>query len=523
MLEYCLVWAEQHCNLPGVTDTRAGIYCRISRDRVGAELGVKRQETECRGLAEQRKWPIFGVYADDDISAFSGKKRPDYERLLADLTAGRINLVVAWHPDRLHRSPIELERYIAVCDPRNVPTHTVRAGELDLSTANGRMTARITGAVARHESEQKGERVRSQKRQARNDGKWLGGERPFGFAPDGYTVRPTLEQVTAMFRRAADLYGHEMPDDAELMRLTEQYTAEADAIADATTRALAGVSLRSLFQEWNAAGLTTINGMPWNGSKIRQMLLRPRNAGLLGRTRNGNHFAVQVLGDAKWEAVVDPDTWEAFRAMLTDPGRQTHQGNLSQRLVGSHLYQCGCGERLKSGGNNAVDGGRGRYICPAGHLSRAAGHIDDYVFKAVEKRLLRCGSQLIRPSADVAPLRAKAEALRIRADEIASLVADPEAGMTAAQFKISNERIQSQLRAVKSEIAVATGDDALGGVADAMDPVSAFRGAGIERQRAVIGALMTVTILLGKPSRQPDRTYFDPESVVIAERRQCLD
>ncbi|MGZ6528310.1 MAG: recombinase family protein, partial [Actinomycetota bacterium] len=71
-----------------------------------------RQEADCRDLVARREWAVAGVYVDDDRSAYSGKPRPGYEELIADLKAGRINAVVAWHPDRLHRSPRELEDFI---------------------------------------------------------------------------------------------------------------------------------------------------------------------------------------------------------------------------------------------------------------------------------------------------------------------------------------------------------------------------------------------------------------------------
>jgi DNA invertase Pin-like site-specific DNA recombinase len=405
--------------------------------------------------------------------------------MLTDVQAGRVDVVTAWHADRLHRSPVELERYISICDPLGVPTHTVRAGELDLATASGRMTARITGAVARHESEQKGERVRRQKQQAQADGKWLGGRRPFGFGPDGYTLHP----------------------------------AEADAIRDATRRALAGESLRTLFGEWNAAGLTTSTGERWNGSKIRQLLLRPRNAGLIGRTRDGQGKNLPtVIGDAKWPAIVDRDSWEALRAKLTDPARLTHQGNVSRKLVGSFLYRCECGQRLASAGGRAKDGA-GRYQCPEMHLARTAGPIDKLVFEVVEKVLRESGIKLMPARVgDVTALRARSEALRTRAEEIATVFADPDAGMTAAQFRVANDRIQTQLHEVQTEIGLLTGADALAGVADAVDPVAAFRAVGIERQRAVIDALMTVTILRTKPGRRPDGSYFDPASVKFSRK-----
>ena len=63
------------------TTTRsAAIYVRISRDRNGDCLGVERQEQECRTLAERLGWTVTEVYSDNDISAFSGRRRPDYER-----------------------------------------------------------------------------------------------------------------------------------------------------------------------------------------------------------------------------------------------------------------------------------------------------------------------------------------------------------------------------------------------------------------------------------------------------------
>jgi DNA invertase Pin-like site-specific DNA recombinase len=54
---------------------RAAIYCRISQDRAGAGLGVTRQE-DCGAPCERRGWVVVEVYADNDVSAYSGKPRP---------------------------------------------------------------------------------------------------------------------------------------------------------------------------------------------------------------------------------------------------------------------------------------------------------------------------------------------------------------------------------------------------------------------------------------------------------------
>ncbi len=155
----------------------AALYVRISQDRAGDELGVKRQREDCEKLAKARGWEVGEVYTDDDRSAFSGKPRPAYEAMMTAIETGTVNAVVAWHPDRLHRSPVELERFIDVINAAGVEVATVQAGEFDLGSAAGRMVARVVGAVARHESEQKSERIRRQREQMALDGRPHGGRR----------------------------------------------------------------------------------------------------------------------------------------------------------------------------------------------------------------------------------------------------------------------------------------------------------------------------------------------------------
>jgi hypothetical protein len=144
------------------SSVRGGIYVRISKDKTGLRAGVDRQRADCLALAERLGWPVARIYVDNDISAYSGKRRPDYEALCDDVKNGIVNAVIAWHPDRLHRRSAELESWLDLCGD-DVAHATVQAGLWDLSTPSGRMTARILGAVAQHESEHKSERVRAAK------------------------------------------------------------------------------------------------------------------------------------------------------------------------------------------------------------------------------------------------------------------------------------------------------------------------------------------------------------------------
>jgi len=139
---------------------RAGIYARISWDPGGQRAGVERQRVDCEALCADRGWEITQYFEDNDRSAYSGKRRPAYDGMLAAVGERRLEAVVTWHNDRLHRSPRELEAFIDLVERSGVRVAVVSGGDYDLTTPEGRFTARIVGAVARKESEDRSRRVR---------------------------------------------------------------------------------------------------------------------------------------------------------------------------------------------------------------------------------------------------------------------------------------------------------------------------------------------------------------------------
>src|ERR1700681_491160 len=217
---------------------RAAIYARISQDTEGKSLGVQRQAKECRELARRRGWQVVDVYEDNDLSAYSGKVRPAYQRLLEDIRAGAVNAVVTWHPDRLHRSTRELLDFIDVVHPMGCTVETVQAGDLNLFTASGEAVAVTLSAWSRYESRQKSDRLKAKHRELAAAGKDGGGGRPFGYEDDRMTVRL---------------------DEAILIR-------------EAADRILAGEGIRSICRDWTARGVKTVKGGAWNPHVVRRML-----------------------------------------------------------------------------------------------------------------------------------------------------------------------------------------------------------------------------------------------------------
>ncbi|NMO54145.1 recombinase family protein [Actinoplanes sp. TBRC 11911] len=128
---------------------RCVIYCRISQDRESDEKGVTRQEEDCRALALAHGWEVVRVFVDNDLSAStrSKKKRRGYDSMIRAVNAGTVDVIVSYSNGRLTRRPLELEDLIKLHEQTNVLIHTVKSGNDDLSTADGRMVARIKAAV----------------------------------------------------------------------------------------------------------------------------------------------------------------------------------------------------------------------------------------------------------------------------------------------------------------------------------------------------------------------------------------
>ncbi|HEY3689669.1 MAG TPA: recombinase family protein [Pseudonocardiaceae bacterium] len=455
----------------------AAIYCRISRDRAGAGLGVDRQEQDCRELAARLGWAVTVVHTDNDLSAYSGKRRPGYRALLADVKAGRADAVLAWHNDRLHRSTSELEEYIDACGA--VPTHFVKAGQLDLSTASGRMTARITGAVARHEVEHMIERQKAAKLQAGQAGEYRGGRRPFGYEPDGVTVRP----------------------------------AEATAVLDATRRVLHGETLASIAREWNSRGITSSAGSPWTSISLHRVLIRPRNAAIV-------EHEGKPLAKAKWPAIVPEDAWAAVCLLLGDPSRRRAR-SADRRWLGSGLFLCGvCNDgitTMRSASTSGSTGGpkRPTYRCKAGaHLARVAEPVDQFITDVVIGRLSQPDARLLlrtAPDVDTAALVAESEALRVRNGGLAEMFTDGV--ITRGELEVQRARIQARQAEIAAEMAGAAVGSPLEGFADAEDVAAAWEAATVSRRKAVIDTLMVVTLLPAPRGRRPGGGYFSTDSV----------
>jgi site-specific DNA recombinase len=280
---------------------------------------------------------------------------------------------------------------------------------------------------------------------------------------------------------------------------------------------LNGASLYGIAQEWNREGLKTVKGYQWNGTSVRQMLMRPRNAGLAVYDVHSHRRIQDAIiegAEVTWPAIVSRETYDAVLALLADPARHTGKKRARVHLL-SGLAVCGlCGRKMGTVTRATKTGGK-RHVYQCKNLGcmrvvRDVTKTDRVVVDIITARLARPDAAQIfaKKSVDIKALGAEANRIRslIRAAEV-----DYESGeIDSRLLKGRKERLQPKLKAIEEQLLGATTSHKLDGLIGKSDAAERFAALPLDRQRAVIDAVAVVTI---EVSQHPGR--FDPASIRI--------
>jgi site-specific DNA recombinase len=479
-------------------------------DGEGQSKGNVDQEERIRDHGRTIGWTITRVIVENDlvskdgkvrgVSAFKRRKvtlpngrnewrtfRPGF-RLSLDLMAkGEHDGFLALDLDRAVRDPRDLEDLIDVAEEYRVPVESV-TGSLRLATDADITMARVMVAMANKSSRDTARRVAAARERQAVAGEYGGGKRPFGFEPDGVTVRP----------------------------------AEKEVIADCSQRLVQGATLRSMAMELREREVPTVTGARWTAETLRDILTRPRNAGRMV-------YRGDEIGDAPWPAIVPLETFRAIQRIVADPNRRLGPGP-APKWLGTNVFYCGIctDEDLAHPVQVAVrysDADRRRtqrmprYICKErNHLARSANHVNKYIEEIILARLaLPDAVDLLipsRPDVDVAALRAEAAAIRTNLDEMA---ADKATGLISrAQLIAGTARGRARVDDIEAQIQAALVESPLQPLIAAADIESTWRALPLSHQRLVVRELITVRIL-PNGHRGPG---FHPETVEVKWKPQ---
>jgi DNA invertase Pin-like site-specific DNA recombinase len=180
---------------------RAGLYLRVSTDDQTVE---NQRQALVEAIARRQGWVIAGEYVDDGISGAKGRdKRPAFDRLLKDVTRGKIDVVAAWSVDRLGRSLQHLVGFLGELDGVGCDLY-LHQQALDTTTPAGRALFQMLGVFAEFERSMIRCRVKAGLARARLHGTKSG--KPIGQKPLARhkveLIRAELERGTGIIKTA---------------------------------------------------------------------------------------------------------------------------------------------------------------------------------------------------------------------------------------------------------------------------------------------------------------------------------
>ena len=183
---------RQHCALYTRKSSEEGLdqaFNSLDAQREACEAYVKSQKSE--------GWRAIAARYDDGGFSGGSMERPALERLLADITAGKIAVVVVYKIDRLTRSLADFARMVELFDRHGVSFVSVTQA-FNTTSSMGRLTLNVLLSFAQFEREVTGERIRDKIAASKAKGMWMGGNLPLGYdAPTGTSRALVVNQAEA--------------------------------------------------------------------------------------------------------------------------------------------------------------------------------------------------------------------------------------------------------------------------------------------------------------------------------------
>jgi site-specific DNA recombinase len=314
-----------------ITKKRCAVYCRVSTDeRLDQSFNSidAQRESGQAFITAQRAEGWIPVVDDYDDGGFSGgnMERPALKRLLADIDAGKVDIVVVYKIDRLTRNLADFAKMVEVFDLRGVSFSAVTQ-QINSATSMGRLMLNILLSFAQFEREVTGERIRDKIAASKAKGMWMGGVVPLGY-------RVEARQLVV-----------EPAEASNVRRIFEQFVA-----CRSTTDVV----------RWLAAeGITSRRGTPFTKQALWKQLNNRLYLGEIshkGKPYPGQHAAI-----------IDAQLWDAVQAVFADNLNARRTDTWARRvddaLLRGLLYTAD-GERLQPSFTTKANGKRYRYYVP---------------------------------------------------------------------------------------------------------------------------------------------------------------
>lgn len=253
-------------------------------------------------IASQRNEGWIAVSDDYDDPAYSGgnMERPALQRLLSDIEAGKIDVVIIYKIDRLTRSLADFSRMVEVFERYGVSFVSVTQ-QMNSTTSMGRLMLNVLLSFAQFEREVTGERIRDKITASKKKGMWMGGIPPLGYDVENRRLVPNERE-------------------AKIIRYIFQRFVELG-------------SSTMLVKELRLDGVTSKSWTTQDG-KIREGKLIDK--GLIYKLLNNRTYLGELRHKEQWykaehPPIIDRDLWDQVHTILATHGRV--RGNATRAKV----------------------------------------------------------------------------------------------------------------------------------------------------------------------------------------------
>lgn len=399
---------------------RLGIYSRASDDEDGTESSVTTQAKHGGRFAERHGCVIVDRYVDNDKSAswFAKKARPDFDRLLSDIAAGKLDLVWFFTISRSQRDLGTFAKLRDLCRAKGVRL-AVKNRVYDLSDAADLRTLGAGAVDAEVFSVELSQNVVAGMQEAAEAGK------PHG--PTAYGYRREYD------RRGR--YARQVPDEET-----------APIVREIITRIAKGHYVAKIGRELEDRGVPAPSGgAHWSRSVLRRIAANPVYVGK--RVYRGE---VLDLPEPCWKPLVTEDAFYRAQAVLNSPNRKTTKPGRARWLL-SYIMRCECGKQVQ---NNSRDATRSRrYICVQGHNQIIADPVDEFVMAVIDAYL---GREDVREylaqgsSDDSVVVAARTEAAKLRLELEQNRAARERGDLDLAEFLRFKKSLTDRIEAAEA-------------------------------------------------------------------------
>jgi site-specific DNA recombinase len=296
-----------------IKSVRCAIYTRVSTEH-GLDQEFNSLDAQYDAASAYIKsqahagWALIRSRYDDGGYSGGSTDRPDLQRLLDDIRARKIDVIVVYKVDRLTRSLADFAKLVELFDAQGVSFVSVTQ-QFNTTTSMGRLTLNVLLSFAQFEREVTSERIRDKIAASKRKGLWVGGPLPLGYQmKDGKiaVVEDEAERVRLIYRRYLELSG-----------------------VNALVRDLRDKDIRTKTR-LRATGATH-GGIPFERGSLFYLL---RNRFYIGEVK----YKGEIL-PGEQPAIMDRQLFDAVQQKLTDQwSHRNHAKTKSEHLLTGLLY-----------------------------------------------------------------------------------------------------------------------------------------------------------------------------------------